>query len=838
MDRRIAASHLLGQLRRHGPNVAAPALLLALSAWYFLPHLLGTALFVGDSDRMSHYFTWLIHLNEGVRNGYLPTWSDSLFGGYNTAGVPYVYYNPLAFAGLLFNPELQNWVTGWTSALWLWFGGVAAYYLIRSTVPGRLYAFVGAALYQSSAVSVLKISQNEGTFSVVVLTPLILLCLQAARPGRFMSLTILCALAFTYLFSVSFLQESAYACLFFGLFVLYRLVVRREWSPLGVAIAAAIPSLIISLPRLVNVATEMRLSSRAASAGFQQTWQTLGTSNRFEILRWFDDRILGRYFQHALDLGNAINLHEGVLAYVSTYAVVIFLVGLAWHVVLARRGTVPWPESDIPFHGYFVLFCLSVAAAKFGYWVMYHLFLGVGFIHARITTVAIPSMCLLTAIFLHRLATTPAGRGSTNIPIWMMVLAVIGCAGLTVIVESVAMHWVDAPLRIVTGGKLRAVASEGAVYRVIISILICAVLLIAAFRFTARPVWRALLIQAIGILAVMQVAIYAKDQISGPYMLSDGLPFKNITRLLAHSEELRIPSATALKDLHATLEPQDFRTALMCDPARVGIYCTPYMAHTWRLREVGGYLNAIPLRVAALPWPPDHIGLRSITLVNLDSADWGLLALLNVQYAVEYHPGLLTNAVRDGGGQVRELQARDLTIHRNPYEAVPRVFFAREVVAKTGIGEVSAALFPGGKYDPVHSDVRNVSYVEGPSELQGNYESGQVSRVVFRDQFITIDLVPSDKSRFLVINERYHPGWRASAGMVETRVLPTNLFMRGIVIPPATTRVQLEFVPFSLSRRAVPFYLGGLVLLIVSLAIVAYFDRRGGVLPNAGAYVR
>jgi hypothetical protein len=67
---------------------------------------------------------------------------------------------------------------------------------------------------------------------------------------------------------------------------------------------------------------------------------------------------------------------------------------------------------------------------------------------------------------------------------------------------------------------------------------------------------------------------------------------------------------------------------------------------------------------------------------------------------------------------------------------------------------------------------------------------------------------------------------------VETSIIPTNVFMRGIVIPPGASKVRLEFVPFSLSRGAVPLYAGGLALLIASLAAVAYLRRRVGALPR------
>jgi len=806
-------------------DVMACAILAMLVLWYFLPHALGRALFVGDSDRMSHFFTWLIHLNNGVRHGYLPTWNDHLFGGYSTVGLPYTYFNPIAFVGLFFRPELQNWVAGWTSMLWLWLAGVAAYMFIRRSVPSAFCAFVGAALYESSAVLVLKISQNESTFSVTVLTPIILLSLAAARRGQLLRWTLLAALAFTYLFSVSFLQEAAYACMLFGLFVVYRLIVRRQWYPLLVAVMAGIPAFLIALPRLINVTTELRLSNRASAEGFHQAWLSLGAFNRYETLRLLDDRILGRYFSHALQLGNSINLHEGMIAYISTYAVAIIVVGMACY-VLSTRYRDSLAGQDGGFHLLFVLFCLSVPVTEAGYWVMYHAFFKIGFIHARVTTAAMPSFCLLTAMLLYPFMPAVKPRDdSDRVTIVRSGIVIAACVLLAFAIELASEHFVDVGLRVRRHGYTRAVISAGAALRVVASIIV-ATTIFAFIRLSKNPRRRRLLVYGLGVLAVLQLGVYAKDQISGDFMYSDGIPYRTPTRLMAKADEFRIPSDTAKQRIVDLLEPGLYRTALMCDPARVSIYCTPYMANIWGLREIGGYISSIPTRIVSLPWPTQQVGLRSITLASLSQANWDLLALLNVQYAVEYHPGLLTNAVRDRQGHARELRPDDLVVHRNPLPVVPRLFFAANVVPKQTMDEVGNDLFPGRTYDARRADVRRLSYVEGPGSLGGQYGTEGDIHAQFRDQFVDIRLTPSTTPRFLVINERYHPEWRAFVDGVETTVLPTNVFMRGVLIPPRVSKVHLEFRPYSLSRGAILLYASGMAFMVGALVLAWRLDAR------------
>src|SRR5262249_6898360 len=74
--------------------------------------------------------------------------------------------------------------------------------------------------------------------------------------------------------------------------------------------------------------------------------------------------------------------------------------------------------------------------------------------------------------------------------------------------------------------------------------------------------------------------------------------------------------------------------------------------------------------------------------------------------------------------------------------------------------------------------------------------SGQVSGA-FRDDVIDIRVTPSTRERFLVVNERYHPDWRASDDTGPLRMFSTNIVMMGIQIPPGSDHVRLRFVPFS-----------------------------------------
>jgi hypothetical protein len=96
----------------------------------------------------------------------------------------------------------------------------------------------------------------------------------------------------------------------------------------------------------------------------------------------------------------------------------------------------------------------------------------------------------------------------------------------------------------------------------------------------------------------------------------------------------------------------------------------------------------------------------------------------------------------------------------------------------------------------VPADPQRASVVEG-LEAPRTFASAAVAiRSTFQDDRIQIDVEPSDAERFLVVNEVYHPRWRAYADGQELKVWPTNLVMRGLVVPPGVGHVELRFEPF------------------------------------------
>jgi hypothetical protein len=100
-------------------------------------------------------------------------------------------------------------------------------------------------------------------------------------------------------------------------------------------------------------------------------------------------------------------------------------------------------------------------------------------------------------------------------------------------------------------------------------------------------------------------------------------------------------------------------------------------------------------------------------------------------------------------------------------------------------------------------DLRRQSYVEGfdANKIAALDASGQLD-VTYSGDRIEVGVRPSDRERFLVINQTFNPNWKAYVGTKVLPVLPTNAVMSGILIPPHASHIELRFESFSSGRAA------------------------------------
>jgi len=832
-----------------------------MGLWLFRAHLAGEGTFIGDSDRLNAFLNVLVHETGSLHHGRLPAWNDSMFMGFNVYSLHYTFPNPLTYMTYLavsYWPSELFWIAGVVSCGLLILAGWVAYAFIKDTCADAFCAFVGAALYEFSALSVLRISQNDMSVAVLILLPLILLFLR--RSGRTSPAKCLLALSalLASLLYFTFLQEAAYGLILCGVYALYRTLWMRRWRPALVFAAACAAAITVAMPRLYTVGRDFGMVERVAPGydpkQFEEAYKLVGTRPR-EFLRWLDDGIFGRFPGEAAALGNGVNLHEGLLLYTSTFAALLVLWGLIrfWGEWLRLPR---FKDEDAPFHLWFLAVVFLVVLAKPSWHVLYVLFMKVDFTHARIVVAGLLPFCTLVAILLRDLRGSTGPEGWTRGHARMLGLGAMGAVAILLAMNGAAhrvgelarvpldgppsdLGWANlqllifgtapgvptAPATVITE---RTWLRAGALLQIEYAAIVFALLVLGMWVSRRREPVRWALGYCLGFLMVFQGIAYADFQINGPHTRGE-VPFRSNNLLTAKSDEFRVPSAQARSSLRHRLETDRYRTVVICDPTEFPAFCAPHLSQFWELRLVDGYMSGIPSRLVRLPWPDGAVSPRAISFASGDALPWPTLSFLNVKYAVEVNGAFYKNRVAEGDGARRDATPSDVKILENPLPVAPRQFFAAAVEPVDGPEGAARRLFPAGSSGAPPLDVRRQSVVEGfPSARRFSVEGSLVARYDGDEVEVTVD--PATEARFLVLNELYHPGWRAYAGETELRVYPTNVVMRGVVVPPGASQITLRFVPFFRSETALLFLAAGGCLLLGSWWGLRHLARgpRGG----------
>jgi hypothetical protein len=138
--------------------------------------------------------------------------------------------------------------------------------------------------------------------------------------GPFIALTLIMgALAF-----LGFLQEVAYAFVFFGAYAIYRMVALARSQLLD----AAPPLLVMGSASIIALLLPRRDSSPLRESSLLSRTETLHYYGHPQILRFFHEGIYGRYFEEGRLLGHGMNLHEGLQLVSSTTLSLIVCLGI------------------------------------------------------------------------------------------------------------------------------------------------------------------------------------------------------------------------------------------------------------------------------------------------------------------------------------------------------------------------------------------------------------------------------------------------------------------------------------------------------------------------------
>jgi hypothetical protein len=810
--------------------------LVAMAALLFRRHLLGQALFLGNFDRLNSFLNVLEVHARGWRTHTFGAWDESMFMGRNLFALPFTYPNVLNYLVSLFPADRIFWAAGYVSMGLLCASAVASFAFLRDLCRDRYAAFVGAALYELSALSTLKVGQNDMSFAVLIHIPLILLLLRGIRPGSLGPRFALLALVLSHLFIFCFLQKVAYAMLLTGLYALFLSSQRRSWLPVALASGSTVVALIASFPRVFGVVREIGELRRMVAPGFDMknfdalyAWQNF---RGFDFLRWFQDGIFGRFNSEKDALRNNLNITEGMLLYCGPLVPFLLMGALVrWRgrwMGLFRDG-----QREALFFASMVALAFGVIMSKDVYHLIFILFLRMDFTHTRIIIAALLPLCGLIALMVGRWREENPPEPGRPVLNGVLFAAAAGAAfAASIGIEAFAGRiagpqgfeltdsWADLGRQL---GRLAPCAWSGATFEappltgqflawmktsVVAQVAAYAVLAAAgaaAVAFGARRPRRssaaAFAVLACGNLLVIDAYRYADFQVNDEHVRTVA-PFFAGNSYMPRADEFVPPSASEMAEVHEQLESTRFRTVLLThNDSDLPLFLAPHIGAFWSLRLVEGYSTGVPLRLGVLPWPTDVVGLRTLRFAGIDEAKlpWRLLAFLNVKYGLYVNlpfykdtpPG---QAARGAGGPL------GTQIIVNPYKAVPREFFPESVDSVKTMQEALGKIFPGTSTDPALDPV-SASVVESMEPLALGDNGGGDVHATYRGDEISLEVSPSPRERLLVLDELYHPDWHAYSGSRPLHVFPANVVMRGVLVPAGSTELTLRFEPFGSMGR-------------------------------------
>jgi hypothetical protein len=505
--------------------------------------------------------------------------------------------------------------------------------------------------------------------------------------------------------------------------------------------------------------------------------------------------------------------------------------------------------TDTSFHLFALVITLGLILTLEGYYAVYTLFARADFTHTRLSVLIILPMCTLFSIYLAELKHMPLWESAPRFDPDRGARVLAGIA----IAAALTAWIVHGPLvdYLVPLGafKLQPYDHNPALPAALIKVLLTAGVLAALLTWLLyRPVKtldrRVVLGIVIAAFAITESVVYAHFKVADAHTWTYPVPFRAFNYMNVPPSVLRPPTPERLAKLADRLEVENYRSILVNAPSAYVGAKSSHIAEFWHARMIGGYGTGVPKRLADLPWPEKTQTLRTVELTSIRDVDPMLLALLNVKYIIVLTPDLYfdvpsTGAAHpgniltlDGFPQAGEIAAVDgvtFGVIRNPMEPLPRHFLVGTV---TGVAEEPQLITragdrpPEGK--PAINDVGRLRRHSLAENFPGTktFDTSGTLGVTYRGDRIDVRVSASDKERFLVINERYHPKWRAYIGRSEIAVLPTNAVMMGVEIPSGVEEVQLRFMPFSARGTSKLLSLLAVAALLASIAGLRLFDAN------------
>jgi hypothetical protein len=777
-------------------NTVAPFLVILVTALvaFRYPLFYGYR-WIGNSDRWDQYLLFAKFHADSLANGTFRAWSNNLIGGFDILAQPFSFITPWFVLPTLLHTSDVVTVFGYI-AIAIFIGTFStAYWVIQRLTRDRLASTTGALVYVCTTYSLLKLSQNDTTYLSIVVAPIMFYLVHTAtRQHRLRTIAILSLLA-AYCIYTAFLQEFSYIVLFLVLYAVWR-AIRGNWESLIAIVASMAAGVVIAVPRLLAQFQTLSDTPRIASAVIlddgMATW-----------LRFFSRDIFGRSYAESLTAkiltADGLNVYEGDLLFAAVFASLLLVA-----IVLdrGRRAATPWRslrQSDIWFLVTYIVFVFATMHVELVHRLVSLAYLNIPFQHSRIGVSALLPIAMLTALYLRRRQNRRLDLAS-----WCTI-------GILLVVIVAATTFDYEPWR------APILRSFGLPDEAFITCLACAAvpnllpefLAVDVIRFSMLAVlfvltatsWHWLpWLTADGTRTVLALAIAfqafwgANVWLSGADTRDYAVPYEGNNLVLAPPDQFMMPTGEENQQLQSALDNDNYRSITVCTQGGIRVDCSNPMGLLWNLRLLDGYLSGVPRRLATLPWPTENVASHEIRFRSLAEVPWRLMSLLNVKSALFVSPDLYTNA----GSRL----PADLQIVQNPSGYVyPRAYFARTVQSVSrseAVDDIQGFFGACAGCDNALAAPKPIDDVEGP--VAGVFDADGALRVSDGADRLDVTFPPSTHPRFLIVNEPYNAGWSASVTGQELAVYPTNVFMRGVLVPAGADRVTFvyrSFLPFA-----------------------------------------
>jgi hypothetical protein len=496
------------------------------------------------------------------------------------------------------------------------------------------------------------------------------------------------------------------------------------------------------------------------------------------------------------------------------------------------------PESprptDTAFHLFALILTLFVVLVPEGYYGVYLMFGRVDFTHSRLSLVGVLPLCSLFAVYLAELKSLPLRPAVARLGSPRAVAAAVG-----IVLGAAVLSWlIHGPVvdQLVPRTAFKIAPYHPAVFamppvvvRVVLTAAILGAALTSLFWRTRALDGRVVTTLLVATFAFVETVTYAHFKVDGPHTWTYPMPFGTFNYMNVTPSMMRPPDENKLKAFAEKLEVGDFRSALLSHPSLYPRLLTSHISQFWQARMIGGYTGGAPKRLAALPWPEGVRTLRAVEMRSISDVDPNLMSLLNVKYLIALTPSLYFNTASEesdrstpsvGGpadrSEIVNIGGVSFGLMRVSLPPLPRHFLVQNITGVREAPRVQGATLEARARPAIDSQnaegasasvrekidkLTSHSLVENFGGVQLFDASGSLE-VIYSDDFIDARVTPSTRDRFLVINERYDPNWRAYAAGEELPVFPTNAVMMGVRIPASLYHIQLRFEPFSSTRVA------------------------------------